>query len=171
MNEERDAEIVRLRENGLTLQEIADRYGLTRERVRQIVERGGSVVLRTKDGSIDRRSKAYRERGAVLAAHEIEQMIRLVVPTMKSAGGRMEQAARAITEFWEQHPEEAAELERLQREFNDAMQANNEAFLPLQGLLNKLLDSGEHERWQQWCDHLNGKGPHPDEIRQEDAAA
>ena len=61
MNETRDAEIIRLRDNGLTLQEIGDRYGLTRERVRQIVERE-PTLLRTKDGSIDRRSKGYRER-------------------------------------------------------------------------------------------------------------
>ena len=37
---ERDIEILRLRaEEGLTLQEIGDALGLTRERVRQIVEK------------------------------------------------------------------------------------------------------------------------------------
>ena len=38
LKKERDIEILRLRvEEGLTLQEIADSLGLTRERVRQIV--------------------------------------------------------------------------------------------------------------------------------------
>lgn len=38
---ERDARIVELRRRGLTFQEIADRYGVTYQRIQQIVGRGG----------------------------------------------------------------------------------------------------------------------------------
>ena len=41
VNAARDQEIVALHRSGLTLQELGDRFGLSRERVRQIVRRAG----------------------------------------------------------------------------------------------------------------------------------
>lgn len=38
---ERNEEIVKLRRSGMTLQQVGERFQITRERVRQIVERFG----------------------------------------------------------------------------------------------------------------------------------
>ena len=46
-NKERDAEIARLRSEGVTLQEISSRYGLSREGIRQIVKRQGVIIARS----------------------------------------------------------------------------------------------------------------------------
>jgi len=55
-HEKRDAEIVRMRcEDKWTLQEIADKFSLTRERVRQILERHGITCTSFK--SLDQRVK------------------------------------------------------------------------------------------------------------------
>ena len=48
-NETRKAEMIRLRtEEHLTLQQIANRYGITRERVRQIIGNTGHMKLNSK---------------------------------------------------------------------------------------------------------------------------
>ena len=48
-NETRKAEMIRLRtEERLTLQQIANRYGITRERVRQIIGNTGHMKLNSK---------------------------------------------------------------------------------------------------------------------------
>lgn len=166
MNEERDTEMVRLRESGLTLQEIADRFDVTRERVRQIVERGGPVVKRTRDGSIDRRTKAGR-RAPAMPTHEVEQLITLILPGIRQASARMERAMEALAAFAAEHPE----LAEMQREFGEAMEANNDAVLPLWNLLNRIEANGDYELHQKWCDYLNGKGPHPHEAKQEEAVS
>lgn len=44
LNNERDQEILALRSEGFRLEEIGERFGLTRERVRQIVKDGGGVT-------------------------------------------------------------------------------------------------------------------------------
>jgi hypothetical protein len=78
----RNAAIVRERLQGATLQEIADRYGLTRERVRQIVKRHGVsreeafVARRSQERAraeqhADRLLEAYRQgRDLSVAARE-----------------------------------------------------------------------------------------------------
>lgn len=61
MSAERNAEIVRLYRTGHTLQLIGDRYGITRERVRQILARSG---VRADDGGasfVARAKRAERE--------------------------------------------------------------------------------------------------------------
>jgi hypothetical protein len=66
----RDREIIRLREQGLTLREIGNRYGLTRERIRQITTEAGV----TPGHVISRQHAAMRRifhAVAVAARHEI----------------------------------------------------------------------------------------------------
>lgn len=73
-NAERDAEVCRLRSAGLTLQEIADEMHLSRERVRQIVERAGGPtrldVSRQRAERVEQERHCDRERViADVAAH------------------------------------------------------------------------------------------------------
>lgn len=70
MTSERDRQIVRLREEGLTLDEIGRRFGLTRERVRQIASAGG-VSTGDAGGAKRRRDldAARRVKGALMRGY------------------------------------------------------------------------------------------------------
>jgi hypothetical protein len=115
------------------------------------------MVRRNKDGTLDRRTREARQQEAQLPVHEIEAMIELILPAVQSAARRVEEASARVAKFKEQHPE----LAEMQRERSEAMRANNAAVLPLWGLLNKLAEMGDEERWQAWCAYLNDEGPYP----------
>lgn len=107
---------------------------------------------RTKSGDIDRRTRAYRERAARMDPGETVQMIRLIVPAVREKTAVVESASAAISAFRAAHPE----LGEMERAFSVAMEANNEAVLPLFGLLAKLREA-DPERAAEWADYLNGK--------------
>jgi len=65
----RDEEIVRRRREGQTLQQVADQFGMTRERVRQI-------VLKFEPHLTSEKSRAIRQSNLAQLARERYQKLR-----------------------------------------------------------------------------------------------
>lgn len=84
--DERNATIIHLREQGQTLESIGARYGLTRERVRQIV---------AKNGGPDRRVlRERRARSTAFAAQRVADQVRRFL--LEHPGVSLEEAFEAL---------------------------------------------------------------------------
>jgi len=91
----RNAEIVRLRVSGLSLDEIGRMHGLTRERVRQILIKlgGPSVVCVRQAQRVARQDQLTHDRGAIardLARHPIS--------TLGEVAGRLDLSSERVNE-------------------------------------------------------------------------
>ncbi|MEU0266535.1 Z1 domain-containing protein [Nocardioides sp. NPDC006303] len=98
MNAERDREILRLREEGLGLEEIGERFGITRERARQIINSQGGVNLavvrdarRTRqvaaDDALRRRLMGIVATGLVRSLADLAVLLDVDEATVRRVGG------------------------------------------------------------------------------------
>lgn len=78
--EERDAAMVEAYKDGATLQEIGDRFGITRERVRQIIKkRGGASAEIAREKRREQRQALLREREEARKA-ELDALLSRISP-------------------------------------------------------------------------------------------
>lgn len=105
--DERNQEILRLwNEEVLTLEEIGERFGLTRERVRQLL-----VQLGGKDPRLVRKARAAKKKLLAAAdAHDLLSQARSVIEQFHAQGYTKQECAVAVKALFPGHPQEIVEL-------------------------------------------------------------